>query len=270
VTTEYNLNSANQPSGLHPIPAPGTGPIEPIIVPDTFFINANLFAGGGIPGYLGLGMPEARGFQGLLTLSPVEYQSLVQRSATRLDTLAGDANFAWLVPEPSHVDNSLIDVLVKRGVITREFAAAVLAVDLERPVFSDRRAELLSLIPVRYSFKLVDAGQALPSHPDALTQIVVSQLRAANPAPESAQGQLLTLLDQPNPISAVKARVVAYLERVRGRLTNAGTRQAEIDCSYRIAIVQRQLAAQRIPTLIESSKLLPLAQLPAAIPPCGS
>ena len=47
MTTEYNVISAAQPSGLHPFPAVGTGPEEDVAVPDTFFLNANLLAGGG-------------------------------------------------------------------------------------------------------------------------------------------------------------------------------------------------------------------------------
>src|SRR5262249_55446518 len=69
-TTEYNLISSSALSGLHPIPTPGTGPIAPIPVPDTFFLNANVMAGGGKEQYQGLGVTEARQFGTLLTVTP--------------------------------------------------------------------------------------------------------------------------------------------------------------------------------------------------------
>ena len=107
-------------------------------MPDTFFLNANLFAGGGILQYRGLNVQDARQFGSVLAITAAEYRQLVEDFQTTIGGARFDTQFAWFTPEASHIDNHLVDVLVRDGVITPEFAAAVLAVDLETPVFSER------------------------------------------------------------------------------------------------------------------------------------
>jgi hypothetical protein len=261
-TTEYNIISSGQLSGLHPLPTPGTGPGSPVGVPDTFFLNANLLAGGGATQYEGLGVAEARRFANLLTLQPAEYRGVVEQFRTRLGNLPGDTNFAWFVPEPSHSDNQMVDLLVRRGVITREFAAAVFAVDLERPVFSPAREGLLALVPGRFRFKPINPGDVPAAHPDELTGTVIAALRALNPVAGSAQADLLALLENPKPVDVLRQRVVEYLERVNTRLSDSQQRGPEVARLYQIMLDRRQEAARRIPTLVESPRLFPAGQAP--------
>jgi hypothetical protein len=255
-TTEYNIGSAQQSSGLHPIPKPGTGPAQDIVASDMFFLNANLFAGGGIPQYEGLGIPEAREFGSLLRLKPAEYRTVVNKFKTRLGPSAGDTNFAWFVPEPSHVDSQMVDLLIRRGVITREFAAAALAVDLETPVFSKSRAALLAAVPDQFLFLPLNPGDVPAAHPDGLTRTVIERLTATKPAAGSAEADFLSLLQNPAPLDAVRSRVTAYLDRVRTRLTGTA-RQAEIDRLYGLMLQRRRDAVALIPALVESPVLFP-------------
>ena len=46
-TTEYNIASSQQLSGLHPALEPASRPPGPVDVPDAFFVDANLLTGGG-------------------------------------------------------------------------------------------------------------------------------------------------------------------------------------------------------------------------------
>lgn len=256
-TTEYNIISAGQFSGLHPLPKPGAGPPEAITVPDTFFLNANILAGGGIPQYEGLGVPEAREFAKLLRIQPAEYRALVTEHKTRIGGESGDTNFAWFVPEASHVDNQMIDILIQRGVITREFAAAVLAVDLETPVFSASRARLLATIPQRFQFRPRTPGDVPASHPDQLTEAVISRLKSGNPTAGTAEAEFLTLLQNPDPLSELRRKTTTYVTRTKGRLSDAQERKAELARLYKLMLQRRKDAERAIPALVESPWLFP-------------
>jgi len=256
-TTEYNIISAGQFSGLHPIPSPGAGPPDPVVIPDTFFVNANLLAGGGIPQYEGLGIPEARQFANLLQFQPAEYKAVVAKLNTSIGGLAGDTNFAWFVPEASHVDNQMVDLLVRRGVVTREFVAAALAVDVENPVFSGTRARLLAVIPAGFRFKPLNPGDVPAAHPDQLTRDVIARLKALSPPTESPEGEFLALLEQSSPVDTLRSKVIAYSDRVRARLADSQQRQGEIERLYRLMLQRRDEAVAHNPALVESSFLFP-------------
>ena len=96
--------------GVHPLAADTVGLGSNIQIPDSFFLNANLIAGGGPGGYAGLELSLTRNFSAdaRAIFTPAEYSAAVERAALRLFGRPGDANFAWLVPEPSHVDNDLV------------------------------------------------------------------------------------------------------------------------------------------------------------------
>ena len=261
-TTQYNLASSGTLSGLHPFPAANGGPVGPIAVPATFFLNANLLAGGGATQYQGLGIAEALSFNTLARISPDEYRKLVNDDGTTIGGRSGDANFAWFVPAASHVDNHMIDLLVQRGVITKEFAGAVMAVDHETPVFSTKTPGLLKFIPPTFRFKPLAVGAAPAAHPDRLTQAVIAALQAASPAAGTPEADFLTLLQNPNPLSALRQRVLSYRQRVQTRLDNATTRAAELRRLFHIAVDRRRAALNHpvLGALTESDALFPVPQ----------
>jgi hypothetical protein len=59
----------------------------------------------------------------------------------------GDTFFAWPVPEPGLEDSALLKALVRKGIISRRFAAALLMIDFPNPVGSDDRAKLMAYVP---------------------------------------------------------------------------------------------------------------------------
>lgn len=213
-TTEFNLISAKTLSGLHPFaPPPLGGPAEAIVVPAAFFLNANLIVGGGR--YKGLGIAEAGEFGTMLRLTATEYSNLVATSGEQLGGRNGDANFAWLTPEPSHLDNDVVDRLLRRNVLSSAFVAAALAVDLEQPVLSAARERLLVFIPDTFQF----TPNTPPQHPDELTKTVIRSLEAAAPAAGSPEARFLTLLRDPDPVQRLRERVIVYRDAQRQRLT---------------------------------------------------
>jgi hypothetical protein len=259
-TTEVNLASAQELSGLHPLSPGGqtTGPSRPVAPPDSFFLVSGLL--GKAPNLSGLGIPEASDFGSVVTIQPDEYKALVAGAGLRItradrSTLPGDANFAWFTPEPGFAALQWINTLVQRTILSPAFVAAALAVDLETPVFSDRRKSLLDFIPASVA---VTPGE---SHPDRLTREVIQRLQASTPAPGSAAAEFLDLLQKPSPVDEVRQRIIAYRDRVDQRLKDPATRQAELQRLFDL-LVQRRTALIRHPMfgcLKESDALLPLA-----------
>jgi hypothetical protein len=253
ITTEINLASAFQTSGLHPI-APGThnGPNQRVQVPASFFLVTGLLSSAN------LGISEAAGFKDVAVLEPAEYKALVEAAGLKLQTsrgrFAGDTHFAWFTPELGFVATDWVDKLLEQKVISPAFAAASLAIDLENPVFSDARASLIEAIP--------DSFTATPgaAHPDALTREVIARLESANPTPGSAKAEFLALLKNPDPVQEVKARVIAYKDRVGQQLGNPATRQAELQRLFRVLGDRRQRFAgdNLFGSLVESGALLPM------------
>ena len=246
-TTEFNLISSNQEVGnLHPFSStPTSGPFANVQIPNTFFLNANLISGGTPATQQGLNIAESLRFTNIAQVQPEEYRQLLNRSGVKLDGKPGDANFAWFVPEPGQVDNSMVEQLMKRGVVTPEFVAAVMAIDLETPVFSQERKKLLEFIPEQFNFQPLQPGTNplnIKRHPDDLTQKVIAALEGQNPASDSTAGQFLAILKSNNPLQVLKERVQAYLNSVDQKLNKSdqATRQAELTRLYDLAIARRR------------------------------
>ena len=149
-TTEINLISAgaSQFSGMHPLSGtPLNGPSVPIRIPDSFFLQSAVLEAAGID--------EAKQFSAVATIKPADYKALIENSGVKIDTRAlgnvrGDTNFAWFTPEQGFVDTAWIVKLVSEGVISRAFAAAAAAADLETPILSAERAQLAQFLPASF------------------------------------------------------------------------------------------------------------------------
>jgi hypothetical protein len=256
-TTEINLASAQQPSGLHPLtPGAHNGPSQPIRVPDSFFLTDGILAGA--TRLVGLGISEARGFNSVAIIQPAEYKAMVEGAdlkirSSRLGTLAGDTHFAWFTPELGFAALQWIDTLIQRKVVSPAFAAAVLGVDLETPIFSEARASLLDSIPETFT---TVPGEP---HPDRLTREVIARLASENPAPGSAKAEFLALLKNPSPVEEVRGRVIAYRNRITQRLNDVNTRQTELDRLFRLLLERREKLVKdpMFGQLIESGALIP-------------
>ena len=168
----------------------------------------------------GLKLTEAKQFQQApgssqcaqnpLAVLSAEYRELLVRSGQSLDgEQPGDVAFAWFTPEPSFVDNDMVDLLMSEGAITPQFVAAVLAVDLETPIFSEERASLLQFLPDSFAYSPLNGANPLTTqrHPDALTQAVVANLEASQPQPTGPAATLLEILQLDDPIGELRRRV---------------------------------------------------------------
>ncbi len=90
-----------------------------------------------------------------------------------------------------------------------EFIAAVPAIDLERPVFSEARASLVAFVPDPLPFK---------------------------PAPDAVEGEFLSLLQDADPVARRRDRVRRYLDHLTSRLQETGARDDELTRLFHRAI----------------------------------
>jgi hypothetical protein len=167
----------------------------------------------------------------------------------------GDVEFAWFVPEASFVDNNMVALLIEAGAVSRRFAAAVLAIDVERPIFSDTRASLLRFVPASYVF-----GPGQPDDPDALTRAVMANLEASAPAGGTPEAELLVLLRDEDPVERLRERVVTFRDALSARATD-GTERARLLAELKTSTdARRRVMATTLPfgSLVEFPSLLPL------------
>jgi hypothetical protein len=235
--TEFNLVSARQRSGRDPW-GDAPGPAQDIVIPNSFFLNVGLIAGGGFGGYNGLGIDKAKQFNSVGLILKEEYSGLIEEFEVRMNQVKGrDTLFAWFVPEHSHIDIDLIDRLLRRGVITPHFLAAALAVDLEEPLYlSNERASLHRFIPDEFDFVPVPSGtdpNSIPRDPakDQLTKLVLEAIEAVPEAERSdADKRFLERLKAADARTLLANDVDAYLTRVRDKLesADANVRRTEV------------------------------------------
>lgn len=222
-TTEFNIISASELSVAHPI-GPRASVTGDFRIPPSFFLNSNLIGGGSRAGYTGLGLASARGFsvRAGASLKLSEYKSAVTRLGLKILGQPGDANFAWFVPEASHIDNDTVDRLIDRGIVPGQFVAAALAIDLKNPVLSDARATLLKYIPNQFSFKLIHGDKRMDFalfQEHELTKSVIAAIEADNPDAGSPAREFLELLKVGNatnaPAKVLERKVVDYMNDVK-------------------------------------------------------
>lgn len=262
-TTEFNLISSNsQVGGLHPFSAFAPGPFSAVQVPDSFFLNADLIGGNGPAQIRGLQIAAANAFSERAAVEPEEYRQLIADAGVKLGGQAGDANFAWFVPQAGQIDNDRVEQLLSQGIVTPEFVAAVLAIDLETPLLSSAREALLRFVPVQFTFSPLPAG-ALPlevqRHPDDLTQQTIAALIAENPEAGTPAAEFLALLQSEDPISILRERVVAVRDRIAAQLADPTTRLAELTRLHDLATARRQ-------AILEDASLSPLDEFGLLFP----
>jgi hypothetical protein len=251
-TTEINLVSDEVESNLHPQQLSGTAPTQPsrpVTIPNGFFIAS--------PSTLDkifdqIGNAQDTKFD--FVVAPEKYKELVASRGLKIQpdngpALAGDALFAWFTPVLGFAAVHWIDKLVDEQVVSKPFAAAVLGARLKEPIFSAARASLLEFVPERFTAK---PGEG---HPDALTRAVIAALEAKNPPPGSVAADFLATLKNPDPVAAVRSRVIAYRQDVAQQLGSDGGAEL-FDL-----LVKRRQELKNHPVfcgLVESAALLPL------------
>jgi hypothetical protein len=143
----------------------------------------------------------------------------------------------------------MVDRLLRRGIVSREFVAAVMLVDLETPIFSPIRAGLLRFVPETFTFALPTApGAPFAVHPDELTKVVVAALESSRPIKGSPEDLFLAALRDKSPLLRLEERVKQYQARIGSALKDPKTKAIELDRLFDL-LVQRRILFLRHETL---------------------
>jgi hypothetical protein len=157
------------------------------------------------------------------------YDLAIQALGSRLPRTPGraDADHAWLTPVKANSDIVAVDALIEQGVVDKEFAADVLAVDFTNPVFSKSRCALLKLVPAT-------------GGPDFVARFQTA-LRGSS-APEASQ--LLGNLTNPERTAAFhQKQSLAFLANCKGRAADPA---AVLEWSRLLAQRRAEVSASEI------------------------
>jgi hypothetical protein len=130
---------------------PLDGPSNQVTIPSGFFVNEWLT-------------------QGNIAISKNDYLKSLQDAGSVFPEISRpDADHAWSTPVKGISDMQNVELLIQKGVIDREFAFDVLAVNIAKPMLSKERCELLKMVPLQFKkgwdeeFKRALAGSATPA-----------------------------------------------------------------------------------------------------------
>jgi hypothetical protein len=174
-TTTVNLVSSDQESRQVTDDAP-------LGLPTTFFLNTEALLD-----HIGL-EPQ---------ITPVSVTGrLYNESLRRYDfTLTdgtysqkGDTFFAFLVPEPAFEDISVLALLLQQKVISPRFAACLLMIDFQNPIFSTSRRRLMAYVPETARLMSASAGGV---RSDLEATFVAALEAKENLAPDSPEREFL-------------------------------------------------------------------------------
>ena len=227
--TEVNLISSVEKSGLSPhSPGPKTGPGKPVRVPGPILVSFGLMAPAQASGIKGLGIVEAQTL-GTFEVTGEEYVALVKARRLQLGARAGDADFAFFSVGRAFIDDDFVARLIERDLVSANFVAAALAVDLETPIYSTPRRSLLAFVPDQFT------GAA------DLTAKTLVALRAVPPGQATADVTLFReRLEGGRAVDALREDVVQLSARIRAELDGGEERRAkEVERIFLEAVERR-------------------------------
>lgn len=165
-------------------------------------------------------------------------------------SIAGDTDFAFVVPERAFEDTVVLEQLIANEVLSPKLALCLLMVDFSNPVFSPDRAGLLALFPD--TIKAGDQGAALDA-------AILDAARAEQAA--GAAARLVSLWDDADLLGSVRRELAAFASAVQAKLRTAdGVRELlELADSRRQAFRDRPLNEFRHTTAINGATVAHLA-----------
>jgi hypothetical protein len=249
-TTTVNLVTTDRPSAL-------VTDDEDLILPTTFFINSEALFD-----RVGLDPDIAK-----ISIKGKLYRdSLVKYDFTLGDTdlstgdvilqKKGDTFFAFLVPEPAFEDLNVLEILLREKLISPKFAACLLMIDFQNPVFSAQRQKLMDFVPA--SAPLVD-DPTLKSGIEAefLNRIDAAAIAPGGPEEEFLQNWSLLGADWKQTFTA---RIEDYFAQLREK---AATVEG---CDGWVRLAESRRREFRRQPLAEFSLTLPMTNIPKDSP----
>jgi hypothetical protein len=173
--------------------------------------------------------------------------------AERHFVFPGDTHFVFLVPERAFEDHVVLQKLIRLQLLPRKLAGALLMVDFSNPVFSARRASLLSHVP--QEIRVVGETSELPTR-------MVASIQAGGAPAGSAEEEFLTYwnLADTDWAGALARRINDYMSHAHAALQSFDT----FDPIFRLAESRRREFRRR--PLFEFDLTTPITNIPADAP----
>jgi hypothetical protein len=133
------------------------------------------------------------------------------RVSDGIQSVPGDTEFAFVVPERAFEDQIVVKELMARGVLSPRLALCLHLIDFANPIFSPERASLLGLFPA--DIEVGDEGATLD-------KAILDAAQAA-PASASAAKELIALFNDAQLIETTQARLGAFSKALQARLRTA-------------------------------------------------
>ena len=121
-----------------------------------------------------------------------------------------DAYFAWAVPERAFEDIVVVQTLVRVGILSEQFATALLMIDLSNPIDSSRRAGLMRHVP---------ASPVAAKGPDGLQARILQSICASASEEEADELAIMGFMKVPESQwqAAAARRLANFFDAVRAR-----------------------------------------------------
>ncbi len=214
-------------------------------LPPTFFVDAD-----GL-GLVGLPVPSPFMLAGTIYQQAIETFQVHINDGNGFDQV-GDTHFAFVVPERAAEDQAALAQGIQVGLITDRLAAALLMVDFPNPIFSARRAALLTHVPEQATI-----GNGTSAFAEEMANAIISAPEASDDGnPEREFAELWAAGDGWK--EQFTTTLKAYYEAIEGKLGD----QAAFDDWFRLAESRRALF-RKFP-ISEFGLLLPLSNVPEA------
>jgi hypothetical protein len=203
---------------------------DSVLLPRTFFLHSDALLS---TLKLGIAFPTPKA-------NAAHYLKCLQRYEVAVRdehfSFPGDTHFAFQTSEPAFEDLVVLQELLARDVLSRKGAAALLMVDFPNPIFSPRRAKLLTYVPDRLA---LGAGAGFE-------QLFLPAVRAAAAGfpPEAPEQAFLSIWDLPDSEweSAVVERVHVYVAAIAEKIQTADG----FDGFFRLAESRRREFRRRL------------------------
>ena len=192
--------------------------------------------------------------------------SLYRRCLQRYDVhrsdgairIEGDSLFAFLTPEPAYEDTQLVDTMVREGLLSPRFVACLSMVDFTNPVFSERRAALVSYAPPDGSG--IRSGDELEARFVATVgKAVASDEHGAGRA-DSPEREFLANWQIADHKRVFIGRITDYFKALRSGMVDADV----VDGWFRLAEYRRRCFRKR--PLAEFALSTPRTNIPLSAP----
>jgi hypothetical protein len=216
---------------------------EPLALPQSFFVDS-----GALTEILGLPAPPrfvVAGETYLRSLATFRVRLEDEHGFER----AGDTHFAFAVPERALEDQAVLQHALDVGLVSRRLAVCLLMVDFPNPIFSARRAALLTHVPARAR---VVGGTS--DFSDEMGEAIVS---AAPATPQgSPEREFTERWGRSADIGTFGVELQAYYAAVTRRL---GTQEGHDDY---VRLAESRRARVRAMSIVESPLLFARTDVP--------